>query len=170
MYEICLHCHLLGFSWFRMNYDQGAMRHIWVKRHCVHLHTGRFDIIFPIDWIKAIKIVIFQDKQLAEVDLNCMVYMHSKSLENSQMRFIFRRKCIKIRETFTNLKNTTFFIFYILQKYIWSFHKKNKTWFFNLQLNNFTNNFVLLLCPWRVLKNLNLKLGFELSTKYLFGQ
>ena len=22
MYEICLHCHLLGFSWFRMNYGQ----------------------------------------------------------------------------------------------------------------------------------------------------
>ena len=59
--------------------------------------------------------------------------------------------------------------FHILHKYIRSFHK-NKTWFFNLQLNNFTNNFVLLLCPWRVLKNLNLKLGFELSTTYLVSK
>ena len=25
MYEICIHCHLLGFSWFRMNYGQWTM-------------------------------------------------------------------------------------------------------------------------------------------------
>ena len=26
MYEICFHCHLLSFSWFRMNYDQGGKK------------------------------------------------------------------------------------------------------------------------------------------------
>ena len=56
-----------------------------------------------------------------------------------------------------SIMSAPFFILHVCIAEIHQIFPKNKTWFFNLEVNNFNNNFLLL-------KNLNPTLGFELST------
>ena len=48
MHEICLHCLLLGFSWFRMNYGQCALEQAMNIFCTWHFHNASKEVFRPI--------------------------------------------------------------------------------------------------------------------------
>ena len=108
MYEICLHCHLLTFSWFRMNYGQFVIHVLTLSPiiDILHVNSKRMKIFLDYFHFLHENYLILNPAgenfwtQLALLHINSS-YFHKKRKERDsreETTYYKQRNCIIMRE------------------------------------------------------------------------